>query len=288
MMDSKSSVASRSLGPKKIRSVASGIIRQINVKLGNSLWNVMCASVLPNKNVMLIGADVYHNTQNNKQSVVAICASFDPASSKYYTRIKIQNKGEEVMKNISCLVEDCLKHYNKKNKLLPDTIIFYRDGVGDSQCDWVTEIEIPGIFDCFKRFSPDYNPKFCEILVNKRIHQRFFSFHKDGKSYLNPPSGTWISDTVVSKTNYDFFLCAQNVTQGTTTPTHYTFVYDSLKLPEDKLAALTYYQCFNYFNWTGAIRVPVCAQYAHKAAYLVGESLGKEFHPDLRHLMIYL
>jgi len=127
-----------------------------------------------------------------------------------------------------------------------------------------------------------------EILVNKRIDDKFFTYGKDQKNYSNPPSGTWVSTQVVSKTHYDFFLCAQDVKQGTTTPTHYTVIYDNLKLPEDTLAAFTYYQCFNYFNWTGAVRVPACAQYAHKVAYLAGESLGKDFHESLRNRLGFL
>jgi hypothetical protein len=32
---------------------------------------------------------------------------------------------------------------------------------------------------------------------------------------------------------------------------------------------LTYTQCFNYYNWQGAIKTPACVMYASKLAYFV-------------------
>ena len=281
-----------SLDPKKIQSVASNIAKQINAKLGNALWTVDYAPLkLPEKRIMVIGADVYHNTQNYKESVIGICASFNDSFTKYYSRVKFQAKGKEVMDTISSLIEDCIKFYAIKNsKKLPEIIIFYRDGVGISQFNWVTEIEIPGILNGFKKVDPAYKPQFCEILVNKRLDERFLSYaDKYGKrSYYNSPSGTWVSTQVVSKNRYDFYLCAQDVTIGTCTPTHYTVVYDTVQLPQNTLAAFTYYQCFNYFNWSGAVRVPACAQYAHKVAYLAGECVIKDLPQSLRSRLSFL
>ena len=64
------------------------------------------------------------------------------------------------------------------------------------------EIEIPEIRKCFKSFGEDYNPKFAEITVNKRIDDRFFL---NGKS--NPSPGTIIASDVIFN-NFEFFLVA--------------------------------------------------------------------------------
>jgi len=50
------------------------------------------------------------------------------------------------------------------------------------------EIEIPAIKKTFKEFGEDYNPKFAEITVNKRIDDRFFV-----NGCQNPRPGTIIS-----------------------------------------------------------------------------------------------
>jgi aubergine-like protein len=37
--------------------------------------------------------------------------------------------------------------------------------------------------------------------------------------------------------------------------------------------SFTYEQCFNYYNWEGAVRVPACLQCADKLAKLAGEHI---------------
>jgi hypothetical protein len=50
----------------------------------------------------------------------------------------------------------------------------YRDGVGESQFGLVMQHEIPSILESFKSIDPNYSPKFTEIIVTKRIDDRFF------------------------------------------------------------------------------------------------------------------
>lgn len=269
---------------KNALSVCSKIICQINAKLGLSLWSSQIPEGLPKK-LMIIGADVHHG---KKGSVIGLCASFDQNFTKYYSRIKVQKKGQEIMENISSLITDTVEKFFKTNKFLPDTIIFYRDGVGEGQLREVQTIEIPSILNGFSKISADYKPNFCEVIVTKKINDRFFTPNGPGANkYYNPPSGTWVSEQMVSK-NYDFFLCAQNVTQGTCTPTHYTVLYNDTNIMEDVLAKLTYYQCFNYFNWAGAIRVPACVQYSSKLAFLIGQTLQASPHESLCDKLYFL
>lgn len=88
-----------------------------------------------------------------------------------------------------------LKEFKRNNDgHLPELIVFYRDGVGESQIPLLVNIEIPEIKKAFKKFNDgNYKPKFAEITVNKRIDDRFFL---DGKE--NPNPGTIISGDVTS------------------------------------------------------------------------------------------
>jgi len=117
----------------------------------------------------------------------------------------------------------------------------------------------------------DYNPKLTVIIVKKRINHRFFA--KSSNNYENPAPGT-IVDNYVTKNNwYDFFLVAQSVRQGTVTPTHYNVIYDDTGMKADIMQRLTYKMCHLYYNWPGTIRVPAPCLYAHKLAFLTGQSL---------------
>ena len=95
---------------------------------------------------MLVGADVFHNTGKNKKSIVGFCASMDRFFTKYASIPYVQEKmAQEIVYSIGGLMERALKEYKKVNKQLPEMIIFYRDGVGESQIPLIMEIEIPEI-----------------------------------------------------------------------------------------------------------------------------------------------
>lgn len=83
-------------------------------------------------------------------------------------------------------------------------------------------------------------------------------------------------------------MAAQYVTQGTCTPTHYTVLENTTKFTEEMFWLITYYQCFNYWNWSGAVKVPACVQYAHKLAFLVGDTFQKQIHKSLVDKHCYL
>jgi aubergine-like protein len=44
-------------------------------------------------------------------------------------------------------------------------------------------------------------------------------------------------------------------------------------MPKEAIAELTYEQCFNYPNWTGAVRVPGVLQSANKISTLFSEHM---------------
>jgi len=79
-----------------------------------------------------IGIDVYHKTIAGKNSCAAFIASMDDKFSKFYSSTMIQAVGQEIMKNVSIHMEKAIRCYLLQNKVLPETIIVYRDGVGES------------------------------------------------------------------------------------------------------------------------------------------------------------
>ena len=81
---------------------------------------------------------------------------------------------------------------------------------------------------------------------------------------------------------------SQSVRQGTVNPTSYNVIRDNSGLTPDHLQKLTYKLCHLYYNWPGTVRVPAPCQYAHKLAFLVGESLHKEPSEKLEDLLFYL
>jgi aubergine-like protein len=250
-------------------------VLQINVKLGCPIWQVECPAPV-SKKTMLVGLDVYHKTFTGRKSVAGFVASMDAGFTQFWSTSIILNKGQELAHNIAGYFGQALHQYQAKNGFLPDTIIFYRDGVGESQVHAVYEVETRSILTIIRAIAHDYSPGFAEILINKRIRHRFFC----GDPLKNPPSGTVVANTIVEQ-GYAFKMVAQNVTSGTATPTHYQLIYNSTDWKEETFWQMTYWQCFNYANWQGAVRVPAVVQYAHKLAYMVGEQLQECVEGDI-------
>lgn len=251
------------------------LIRQITSKIGFRAWTVQRALDLPKQEIlMMIGADVYH--KRGKESVASVVATVDPEFSRFVSRSSLQPKyGQEVMTNIAQIVLDLVQAFQAKNKRIPTTIVFFRDGVGKGQYEEVKRVEVSRINNELKMQYGDAAPKLDFILVNKRINDRFFQDGTDKygkKCTMNPESGIIVDTHCTSDQYKDFFMVAQNVTQGTATPTHYTFLQKESDFGDETMFSMTYFQTFNYAGWAGPVKVPAVCQHAHKLAYMIGET----------------
>lgn len=271
--------------PKRILSVVKNILLQINCKQGGELWRLD----IPIPKTMVVGIDVYHDTApGGRRSVAGIIASTNANFTKYYSRVTIQSQqGKEIIDGLGRCMEDALKHYFKVNNFLPDRVIIYRDGVGDGMLQLVADHEISQLHDAFAKMGPTYKPRLAVVVVKKRIHTRIFA-QGQGGTLANPQPGTVVDSDIVHPTWYDFFLVSQSVKQGTVTPSHYHVIADNTGLTPDQMQVLTYKLCHLYFNWPGTIRVPAPCQYAHKIAFLVGQSLHKNPHINLADRLYFL
>ncbi|XP_054611778.1 piwi-like protein 1 [Dunckerocampus dactyliophorus] len=139
-----------------------------------------------------------------------------------------------------------LEHYRTSNKFLPSHIIVYRDGVEDGQLHSVVNYEINKITDSFNSMGQGYMPNLSVVVVNKRISCRFFKRTKKSKKRINPGN--------------NFYLVSQAADIGSVSSTHYNVVYDQSGLEPDDFQLLTFRLC----------------QYAHKLAFLVGQSIHRE------------
>ena len=108
----------------------------------------------------------------------------------------------------------------QESKFLPDSIVVFRDGVGDHQMDIVKDTEIALMKRAFSDISPEYSPHFCVVVVQKRISARIFAVDRSG-NIGNAPPGTVIDHTITKRGTRDFYLVSQHVRQGTVTPTRY-------------------------------------------------------------------
>jgi len=75
--------------PKMNMSIMYNIAFQILGKTRKVLWKAETPAGIP-EHTMIIGADVFHNTRNNKASVVGFCASMDKDFTKFHSQAHVQ------------------------------------------------------------------------------------------------------------------------------------------------------------------------------------------------------
>merc|ERR1712060_477353 len=120
---------------------------QILGKTRKVLWKTETPEGIPD-DTMIIGADVFHNTRNNKASVVGFCASMDRDFTKFHSQAHVQeDQGQELINVMGSLMKNALEEYESVNDRLPELIVFYRDGVGESQTNFIMDKELPDIRD---------------------------------------------------------------------------------------------------------------------------------------------
>ncbi|XP_073981992.1 piwi-like protein Siwi isoform X3 [Rhodnius prolixus] len=272
-------VLAKNLNSKGIMSIATKIAVQINCKIGGTPWTV----AVPLSGLMVVGYDVCHDTTNKGRSFGAMVASLNRNLSRYYSSATPHTSGEELSNDLSInIVKAAMKYRKYNDNALPSCIVIYRDGVGEGQIPFVYNHEVRLIKDKLADLYNGKPPKLAFIVVTKRLNTRIFHLNK------NPPPGTVADDCITSPDKYDFFLVSQSVRQGTVSPTSYNIIDDSSGLDPDKMQRLTYKMTHLYFNWSGTVRVPAQCQYAHKLAFLVGQSLHKSPDTSLEELLYFL
>lgn len=225
--------------------------------------------------VMFIGADVTHPPSEQKgvePSVAAVCASYDQLGSKYHPVWRLQKGGIDLIADFENIMVEQFEFYQKKNQRLPSKIIYYRDGVGESQFEKFLGPETDSLRRACDRVYPQGvgKPQITLIVVNKRHHMRAFPMtpkEGDGTKFNNILPGTVIDKDIVHAKYNQFFLASHSALQGCSKPTKYTVLLDESKIPPDVMQTLTYCLCHMYVRCNRSVSLPNCTYYAHLMAF---------------------
>lgn len=243
------------------------LVLKINGKIGGS--NMELFDTLPQMGdapFMLIGADVNHPSIKNgiTPSIVAVVASLNcPGANKYAAKVQAQPHGERILK-LGDMVKELLESFVKHNGVNPQKIVYFRDGVSDSQFDMVLNEELRDIEAAIK--TNEYSPTITVVVAKKRHHTRMFPTQPCTKSG-NVPPGTVVDSKIIDPMGYDFYLCSHNGLLGTSKPTHYFALQDEHRFTSDDLQKFIYSLCFTFARCTKPVSLVPPVYYADLAAY---------------------
>ena len=287
---------------KRYVAIVEKVALQIQAKIGAQLWITRPSKVF-GENLMVIGVDVFHDTVEKKKSVLGFCATVHPDLSKYYSTVDMHTTGQEIAPTVGKLFLEAIHAYKQKAQTFPETVIFFRDGVSDSQTQAVWMMEVQAVLQACEQVrngEAAYTPNVIYTIVIKKTAAKFFGegFNprggrgRGGRSrggITNPAPGTFIVDRVVPCAG-DFYLVSHYANQGMSAPTLYRTIYASRPdgFPLEDLARLAYRLCHMYYNWSGAIKVPAPCMMAHKIAFLVGQCVHQRTNEAISSSSFYL
>ena len=266
---------------KRGNSIQFNLVDQFNVKIGgeNHHINFVKENIMKNSDVFLvIGLKTQVERATGK---VKYCMTSSRNKFLNYINTSIKecaNNKQQRDALLTTMFKDAIQNLMKQSPNPPNYIILYRKGGNYIENIQLAldekDIFIKVITDLEEMLKKTKNISmqipFYYICCNLKSDMKFFEVaSNDSKSYANPKSGLIIDEGVTQKNRFEFYIQPQFVNQGTATPSHYQVMCshqhndDVLKL--EQLEKLTFYLCYYYFTWAGAIREPGALKMAETA-----------------------
>ncbi|KAJ5729872.1 uncharacterized protein N7483_004380 [Penicillium malachiteum] len=233
---------------------------KVNLKLGGvcQSFDTNACKLLQKAKTMIVGLDVTHPTGADPKffpSIAAIVASTDGRLGQWPGDTRAQKERKEMITDLGSMLEGCIMRWKNLNKVFPENIIIYRDGVSEGQYKTVMDDEVAQIKTMFRRvYQARKGPNVTFIIVTKRHHVRFFpTKSNDLDRNANPQPGMVVDRGVTRAVLWDFYLQAQSAIMGSARPAHYVVMYDEIFTnkaanpegkPADALQDLTHGVCY--------------------------------------------
>ncbi|TGO08888.1 hypothetical protein BTUL_0187g00070 [Botrytis tulipae] len=291
-------VVERNLSGGGDRARCGNISLKFNLKLGGINQEVSNGCGTKSK-TMIVGADVTHpGNEEGCPSIAAVVATDDDSRFQYLGSARIQEGKQEYISDLRGMMKERLIAWAERvlkdiklgvggmyPHILPDRILFYRDGVSESQFGMVRHHEKQQIFDgctdaymelklnlkkrklpgALKNLAKDeiWKPDLTLIVAIKRHHARFYPLALEPGD-PNLGAGTIIDSVVVTPNQFSFYLQSHCSPLGTAKSTQYVVIYDDQDYKKEPkvIMNITNKLCYTGGRASKALSVCTPARYA--------------------------
>ena len=255
---------------KRGNTIQFNLVEQFNIKIGgeNHYINFVKENLMKESDVYLVIG--LKSQVNRKTGKIKYCMT--STKNRFLNCIntamkECDNNKQQRQELLQNMFKEAIKSLMKFSPKAPNYIILYRRG-GNFMDNLKLVLDEKDIFinvvkeleSNEKNKGTDMKIPFYYICCNLKSDMKFFEFNEGNKSYFNPKSGLIIDESVTQKNKFEFYIQPQFVNQGTATPSHYqvmcTYQHSDDILKLEQLEKITFYLCYYYFTWSGAIREP--------------------------------
>ncbi|KAF4453519.1 hypothetical protein F53441_3832 [Fusarium austroafricanum] len=252
----------------------SNVCMKVNAKMGGAtactppLWK--SPTFFPDSRpTMIVGVDVSHAAPGGvTPSTASMTMSVDKDATRYAAIAETNGYRVEMLtpSNIRFMFGELIPQWRHNHPgMVPQHVIYFRDGVGEGQFAYVIDQELEEIKKYLATILPPGRmPKFTVIVATKRHHIRFFPSRGDKSG--NPLPGTLVEREVTHPFMFDFYLNSHVAIQGTARPVHYHVILDEMGMPVNELQKMIYQQCYSYARSTTPVSLHPAVYYAHLAS----------------------
>ena len=120
---------------------------KVNVKLGG-LNSKIIEPAFKARRFMIMGGDTSHPSPSQMRmnppppAYTALTASWDKDCTQYTSVVSAQAATNQLIDDFVAMVKELVKRYREKNQgAIPDSIIYYRDGLSEGQFQQIIETE---------------------------------------------------------------------------------------------------------------------------------------------------
>ena len=270
----------RKVNDRKIgNSIQFNIIEQFNIKMGgeNHRIHFVKENVMKNTDIYLvIGLKSQVERRSNKIKYCMTSTKSQFLNSVYTSVKECNNTKQDRQELLKAMFKEAISTLtaNTPHNCPPNFVFLYRKG-GNYLENIKLAIDEKDVFINVIKELENANKNmeipFYYICCNLKCDLKFFEYNDSNnhKGYFNPKSGLIIDENVTQKNKFEFFVQPQFVNQGTATPAHYqvmcAYKHSDDKLKLEQLERITFYLCYYYFTWSGAIREPGTLKMAETA-----------------------
>lgn len=244
------------------------LLLKINVKTGGENFhclgnNLKLGAFSQSSSLMVMGADVNHAQSSSNSECAYSCASvvssLDNNFCYFTTEFALNKRGQDIIEDMQEITIKCLQKYKDRNKIYPQKIVMFRDGLSEGQFMHSRTVEITAMKTAFDKLK--IKPKFTFICVQKRHNTRFYSGSQDE----NVKPGTFIQDEKICQNNM-FYLLAHKNLKGTAKSAQYKILVDESNSSRQEIASFAYLLSNNYCRSFTTVSIPAPTYYSHLGA----------------------